>query len=201
MQEPRKQMERPAPEKSRQQLERERIYGEYAKLHPKEVVIEDEDDPRYFMSQEEIREFEKKKLAAEEGGSFQERTRAERERIFSKDAPPAEGPDDMVSAEEAWAAFRERNPEMSTRDCELINSKKFWGQNPELLGLVAEANANPGSPSVAAKILDRAAAILATKRQEQERRAYVQFMQRERMADDSARLAKLQAAMKAGKTL
>lgn len=146
MQEPRKQMERPAPEKSRQQLERERIYGEYAKLHPKEVVIEDEDDPRYFMSQEEIREFEKKKLAAEEGGSFQERTRAERERIFSKDAPPAEGPDDMVSAEEAWAAFRERNPEMSARDCELINSKKFWVRIPSCWDLSPRRTRIRGAP-------------------------------------------------------
>jgi hypothetical protein len=196
-----RQPEPPAREKSVQQIERDRIYGEYAKLHPKAVEIEDPDDPRYYMDQNEIREFERKKLAAEKGESFQDRMRAERERIFSNDAPPVEGPDDIVTESEAWAAFRERHPELSSEDCKLLDSDKFHKSDPELLGLKAEAWANPGSPSVAAKVLDRAADILAAKRKEQDRRAYVQFMAKSRMPDDSARLAQLQAAMKAGKKL
>jgi hypothetical protein len=194
-----RQPEPPAREKSVQQIERDRIYGEYAKLHPKAVEIEDPDDPRYYMDQNEIREFERKKLAAEKGESFQDRMRAERERIFSRDAPPVEGPDDIVTEEEAWAAFRERHPELSAKDCELINSEKFYGKDPELLGLKAEAWANPGSPSVSAKVLDRAAEILARKRKEADDRAYVNLMMRDRHPEDAGRLARFEAVRKAAK--
>jgi hypothetical protein len=194
-----RQPEPPAREKSVQQIERDRIYGEYAKLHPKEVVIDDPDDPRYYMDAEEMKEFDQKKLAAEKGESFQDRMRAERERIFSKDAPPVEGPDDIVTESEAWEQFRGRHPELTKADCDLINSEKFHGSDPELLGLKAEAWANPGSPSVAAKVLDRAAEILARKRKEADDRAYVNLLMRDRMPEDAGRLARLEAARKAAK--
>jgi hypothetical protein len=199
MQEPRKQPEVPARQKSFQELERERICAESDKLRAPKEEETDWNDPTLCMDSDELQAYYKGKLEKETKETQLDRRNAVMNRIYAKDAPPAEGPDDKVTEEEAWSAFRERHPELTKADCDLINSEKFYGQDPELLGLKAEAWANPGSPSVAEKVLDRAAEILATKRKEAERRAYVNLMMRDRTPEDAGRLARLEAVRKAAK--
>ena len=175
-------------QKSFQQLERERIYAEYDKAHPKEVVIEDPDDPRYYMDGEEMREFDKEKLAAEEGKNWHDSAQSTREKLYAKHStspepePEVNPYDDRPDAQAACEDFRARHPEITNKDWELMNSPSFYLYAPDVPELQAQMRAS-GSRADMDRTLERAKDAYDTFKTQQERRAAFQNMAQQRFSN------------------
>jgi hypothetical protein len=204
MQGQRKQPEPVVREKSFQQLERDRIGREYEKLHTLEVVIDDPDDPRYYMDVDEIREFEKKKLAAEQGKTQQDRRAEVIKHIYAKDAPQPEPEeeanpfDDRPAVQAAYEDFRARHPDITDADWKAMNDERFILSAPDVPELRKKMNAS-GSRADMDRVLERAADAYATAKVNRERSRYVEWLQRRRDPVGDAGLAKMNQFMKGAK--
>ena len=136
MQQLKRQPEPVAREKTPGELERERIYAEYDAAHPKpQPEIEDPDDPRYFMDGDEIKEFEKAKLAEDEGKTAQDRRAETLRGIYAKHSAPEEEvspPDAPPDPDEAIADFRARHPEITDADWKVLDDRAFHAKAPDV---------------------------------------------------------------------
>jgi len=160
-------------QKSFQERERERIIAEYDKLHPKpQPEIEDSDDPRFFMDGDEIREFEKEKLAAEEGRTWHDTAQSTREKLYAKHSAPEEvdSSDDPPDPDEAMADFRAQHPEISDSDWKIINSPAYYTKAPDVVELQQKLRGRYSRADLDA-ILARAEDHLEAHKTEQARRA------------------------------
>lgn len=201
-QEPRKQKDPPAREKSFQDLKREKIYADYRKLHPEEVVIDDPDDPRYYMDADEIREFEKKKLEAEEGKTWLDHSQETRARIEAKHTPEPEEvepdyDDGRPVAYRALDLFIQRNPQFAKeRNFKELTNTAIHSMHPDIF-LLREKFNRTGNREDADALFRRAAEIAPGEKAEKERAAYVRSVMRSRSPmDENAVDARIKKSMK-----
>ena len=131
-----KQREPVAREKTHGELERERIFAEYDAAHPKpQPEIEDSDDPRFFMDGDELKEFDRKKLAEDEGKTAQDHREEVLGRIYAKHSAPEEevSPSDAPpDPDEAIADFRARHPEITDADWKVLDDRAFHAKAPDV---------------------------------------------------------------------
>jgi hypothetical protein len=182
MQEPRKQPDPPAREKSVQDLERERIADEYDKRNRKGIYGEttDPDSDEYYLDPAEKAQLYSEKLAAEKGETAQGRRKEVMERVYGKGEAEPEADDDAYDLrptdQAAFEEFQERHPELSEADWKAMNKETFILTAPDLVELREKARAS-GSKADIERLLERAADAYATAKQAAERRAYVQYRQ------------------------
>jgi len=200
MQEPRKQKDPPVRVKTERELERERIYGEYDKAHPKELEITDPDDFRYYMDADELKAHYAEKLAEDKkkGESFQDRAKAARERINANAKPEPEEAETLYFQEDVAAAyteFRERHPDITDADWKAMNDENFILRAPDVAELRSKLNSS-NSKADFDRLLERAVDGYKVAKKNREDARYVEWMARQRSPRDDGELAKMRNFMK-----
>jgi Xaa-Pro aminopeptidase len=198
MQQPRKQPEPPVRGKSERELERERIYGEYDKAHPKELEITDPDDFRYYMDSDELKAHYAEKLAEDKkkGESFQDRAKATRNRLHARPEPEeAETFFDQNDVAQAYTEFRQRHPDITDADWKAMNDDSFILRAPDVVELRSKLNSS-NSRADFDRLLERAADGYKTAKKNREDARYVEWMARQRSPRDDGELAKMRNFMK-----